>query len=139
MARILSFDYGVKRVGIAATDPLQIIATPLETIATPLIFDFLKEYLQKEEVEAFLVGEPLQLDGEDARIMPLVRAFAARLHELFPAIPVFWQDERFSSFEAKRSILSDGTPKMKRRDKGRIDQVSAAIILQQFMEARRNR
>ena len=137
MARILAFDFGTIRIGIATTDPLQIIATSLDTVPNREIFEYVKAYLLREEVEAFVVGEPKQLDGDDAKIMPLVRSFADKLRELFPAIPVHWQDERFSSFEAKKIIVQSGISKKKRRDKSLLDKISAAIILQEFMERKR--
>jgi putative Holliday junction resolvase len=133
MARIMGFDFGLKRIGIAVTDPLQIIASPLDTVAPDKIENFLKDYLFNEEVECFVIGEPKKLDDTEADIMPQVRAFAKRLNTLFPNIPVVWQDERFTSREARQIIVQSGIKKMKRRDKTLVDKVSASLILKDWM------
>ena len=135
MARILGIDYGTKRTGIAVTDPLQIIASPLETVATANVLDYLKTYLFTEEVERIIVGEPKKHDDTDAEIMPKIREFVAEINKLFPHIPVDMQDEEYTSFQAKRIILQAGIPKMKRRDKSLVDKISASIILKEWMEA----
>jgi putative holliday junction resolvase len=135
MARILGIDYGTKRTGIAVTDPLQIIASPLETVPTATILDFLTSYLSTEEVEKIIVGEPKKHDESDADIMPKIRQFVADVNKLFPHIPVEMQDEQYTSFQAKRIILQSGIPKMKRRDKSLIDKISASIIIKEWMEA----
>lgn len=135
MARILGIDYGTKRTGIAVTDPLQIIASPLETVATANVLDYLKTYLFTEEVERIIVGEPKKHDDTDAEIMPKIRQFVADINKLFPHIPVDMQDEEYTSFQAKRIILQAGIPKMKRRDKSLVDKISASIILKEWMEA----
>ena len=135
MARIIGIDYGTKRIGVATTDPLQIIASPLDTVATPQIYEFLKEYFFTEEVESIIVGEPKKLDDTEADIMPQVRTFVKRLNQLFPNIAVHMQDERYTSQEAKRIILNSGIKKMKRRDKTLVDKISASIILQEWMKA----
>ena len=135
MARIIGIDYGTKRTGLATTDPLQIIASPLETVETSKVFDFLTNYFFTEEIERIIVGEPKKLDDSEADIMPKIRLFVAELTRLFPEIPVEFQDERFTSADAKRIILASGIPKMKRRDKGLVDKISASIILKEWMEA----
>lgn len=135
MARIIGIDYGTKRTGLATTDPLQIIASPLETVETPKVFDFLTNYFFTEEIERIIIGEPKKLDDSEAEIMPKIRLFVAELTRLFPEIPVEFQDERFTSADAKRIILACGIPKMKRRDKGLVDKISASIILKEWMEA----
>lgn len=135
MARILGIDYGTKRTGIAVTDPLQIIASPLETVATANVLDYLKTYLFTEEVERIIVGEPKKHDDTDAEIMPKIRQFVADINKLFPHIPVDMQDEEYTSFQAKRIILQAGIPKMKRRDKSLVDKISASIIIKEWMEA----
>ena len=135
MARIIGIDYGTKRTGLATTDPLQIIASPLETVETPKVFDFLANYFFTEEIERVIIGEPKKLDDSEADIMPKIRLFVAELTRLFPEIPVEFQDERFTSADAKRIILASGIPKMKRRDKGLVDKISASIILKEWMEA----
>jgi putative holliday junction resolvase len=136
MARIMSIDYGMKRIGLAVTDPLQIIASPLDTVDNQRIIDYIKDYLFTEEVERFIVGEPQKLDGSEAEIMPQIRAFIKKLNEQFPNIPVELQDERFTSSDAKQIILQSGIKKMKRRDKGLVDKVSASIILKEWMESK---
>ena len=135
MARILGIDYGTKRTGIAVTDPLQIIASPLETVATATLLDFLKTYLSTEEVERIVVGEPKKHDGSDAEIMPKIRQLVVDINKLFPDISVDMQDEEYTSFQAKRIILQAGIPKMKRRDKSLVDKISASLILKEWMEA----
>lgn len=135
MARIIGIDFGTKRIGIAVTDPLQIIASPLETVENQKIIDFLTSYFFTEEVECIVVGEPKKLDNSDAEIMPKIREFIKNLNKHFPNIPVELQDERFTSADAKRIILESGIKKMKRRDKSLVDKVSASIILKEWMEA----
>lgn len=138
MARIIGIDYGTKRVGIAVTDPLQIIANGLTTVPTKEIYTFLQNYMKEENVEGIVVGNPLHLDGNPAQINNLVQKFVNRLHKLFPSISINLQDERFTSVDAKRIILESGAKKKKRRDKSLIDKVSAVLILQDFMERQRN-
>lgn len=134
MARILAIDYGLKRTGIAVTDPLKIIASGLTTLSTETVFDFLKKYCQEETVERFVVGLPLHPDGNPAQIAPAVDEFVEKLIKLFPEIPVVRQDERNTSNDAKKIILNSGIKKQKRRDKALVDKVAAALILEQYME-----
>ncbi len=134
MSRILAIDFGLKRTGIAVTDPLKIIATGLTTVPTAEVLNFLKTYCATEEVESFVVGLPLYPDGNPAQIAAAADAFARRLSELFPEKPVFRQDERYTSNEAKRIILESGVKKQKRRDKSLVDKVAAALILEQYMQ-----
>ncbi len=134
MSRILAIDFGRKRSGIAVTDPLKIIASGLTTVPTGELFDFLKNYCAQEPVESFVVGLPLHPDGNPAQIAGEVDQFAERLRKLFPDKPVFRQDERYTSNEAKRIILESGARKKTRRDKALVDQVAAALILEQFMQ-----
>lgn len=134
MARILAIDYGLKRTGIAVTDPLKIIASGLTTLSTETIFDFLKKYCQEETVERFVVGLPLHPDGNPTQIAPAVDEFVEKLIKLFPEIPVVRQDERNTSNDAKKIILNSGIKKQKRRDKALVDKVAAALILEQYME-----
>ncbi|MFT4032630.1 MAG: Holliday junction resolvase RuvX [Siphonobacter sp.] len=138
MARILAIDYGTKRVGLAVTDPLQLIATALDTIHSSQILTYLKEYCQKEAVESFVVGMPTNLDGSDTSNTPHVRGFIRQLRKQFPETPVFEHDERFTSVLAQRAMLSMGTSKKDRRDKGTLDRISATIILQSFLESKNN-
>ena len=133
MARILGIDYGTKRVGIATTDPLQIIVNGLTTVPTSEIFDFLQKYIAEEEVECIVVGDPMHEDGSPAQIAHLVVGFIRKIKKLFPEIKVDTQDERFTSQEAKQIILQSGAKKKKRRDKGFVDEVSAVLILQDYL------
>jgi putative holliday junction resolvase len=125
LARIIGIDYGSKRVGMAVTDPLQIISSSLCTLSNESFLAFLTNYILSEEVE------PAQTHGDIMQI-------GKKIQQLFPSIPVFLQDERFSSVEAKDTILASGIGKKKRRDKGIVDRVAAAIILDAFMERKRN-
>ncbi|MEM1321633.1 MAG: Holliday junction resolvase RuvX [Bacteroidota bacterium] len=137
MARIMAIDFGTKRTGLAVTDPLQIIANGLDTIATGEVLDFIEQYTQEEEVSTFVVGEPMHLDGNPSQIAPQVNAFIQQLQKRFPAIAVHRQDERFTSVEAKQIILKSGLKKKKRRDKALVDKVSAVLILQDYLEKNR--
>ena len=133
----MAIDYGTKRTGLAVTDPLQIIANGLDTVPTSTIFDYLTDYLSKEEVETIVVGEPMHLDGNPAQIAPLVVGFVRKLKKLFPDLEVVTHDERFTSEEAKKIILMSGAKKKKRQDKALVDKVSAILILQDYLETRR--
>ena len=134
MGRILAIDYGLKRTGIAVTDPLKIIASGLTTVPTTEVLDFLKKYCSTEDVESFVVGLPLYPDGNPAQVAPQADAFAKRLRELFPEKMVFRQDERNTSNDAKKIILQSGIKKQKRRDKTLVDKIAAALILEQYMQ-----
>ena len=134
MARIIGIDYGTKRVGVAVTDSLQIIVNGLDTVPTADIFDFLKKYMEEEEVECIIVGEPMHKDGNPAQIAHLVVGFIRKLKKLFPEIKVDTQDERFTSKDAKAIILQSGIKKKKRRnDKALVDKISAVLILQDYL------
>lgn len=135
MGRILAIDYGIKRTGIAVTDPLRIIATPLDTVLTAGLLEFLKAYLSKETVDEFVVGMPKTLKNEDSETAPAVRLFVEELKKLFPGKNVNLVDERFTSSIAKRALIEGGMKKSDRRDKANVDKVSATIILQSFLEA----
>lgn len=133
MARIIGIDYGTKRIGIAATDPLQIIVNGVTTVPTSEIFEFLEKYINEEEVEGIVVGEPMHDDGNPTRISHLVVGFVRKLKKLYPEIKVDTQDERNTSKEAKEIILLSGIKKKKRRDKSLVDEVSAVLILQDYL------
>ena len=134
MARIIGIDYGTKRVGVSVTDTLQIIVNGLATVPTPEIFDFLEKYMEEEEVECIVVGEPMHKDGNPAQIAHLVVGFIRKLKKLFPEIKVDTQDERYTSRDARAIILQSGIKKKKRRnDKGLVDRVSAILILQDYL------
>ena len=134
MGRVLAIDYGVRRNGLAVTDPLQIIPGGLTTVDTPQVLAYLKNYLSKEKVERFVVGLPKQTNGRDSDNLPRVRAFVAQLQKTFPTVPVEMWDERYTSVLAQRTILESGIGKMARRNKALVDEVSATIILQGWME-----
>ena len=134
MSRILGIDFGLKRTGIAVTDPLQIIASGLTTLPTEEVLDFLQRYCAGEEVEQFVVGLPLHPDGNPAQIAPQADAFVERLRKLFPDKEIRRQDERYTSVQAKQIILQSGAKKQKRRDKNLVDKVAAALILEQYMQ-----
>lgn len=133
MPRILAIDWGLKRTGIAVTDPLKIIATGLTTVETPKLFSFLKEYFSKEEVELIIIGEPVNWDDSDTHATPLVRKAIERLRKEFPAIPVKPVDERFTSKMASQAMLDMGLRKKQRQDKGLVDKIAATIILQEYL------
>ncbi|MET4081051.1 putative Holliday junction resolvase [Pedobacter sp. UYP30] len=137
MARIMAFDYGTKRIGLAVTDPLQIIATGLATLHPKDAIAFVKKYIETEQVEAFVIGDPRQMDGSDSNSKQHAKGFATLLKKNFPTIPHHWVDERFTSKMAQQSIMQSGLKKMDRQNKERVDTIAATIILQYFMEQRR--
>ncbi len=137
MGRILAIDYGRKRVGLAVTDPLKIIATALDTIDESKVLDFLKAYCSKEDVETFVVGMPKTLDNNDSENAKYVKAFSEKLIKALPAIPIHFIDERFTSSMALDAMIAGGMKKKDRREKGNIDKISATIILQSFLEQQR--
>jgi|SRR5690606_20442114 len=134
--RIMAFDYGTKRVGVAVTDPLQLIATALETVHAKDVLAYVKSYVSREAVSAFVVGEPRQLDGSESESAQHVRGFVRTLRRVFPTIPVETVDERFTSKMASSSIAQSGLAKKKRQNKALIDSVSAVLILQSYLERR---
>ena len=138
MARILSIDYGKKRTGIAVTDPMQMIANPLTTVDTTTLFDFIKQYMESEEVERIIVGKPLQTNGEASENMKRVEPFVNRLKKLYPTIPIEYYDERFTSVLAHKALIDSGISKKARQDKALVDKISASIILEDYLESRRN-
>lgn len=136
MARILGIDYGGKRTGLAVTDPLQIIASALDTVPTVDLLDYLKSYCLKEEVTDFVIGQPLSLDGSDTDATPLVKAFVESLKKAFPDKNIHFVDESYTSKLAMRSLIESGVKKKDRRKKGSLDKIAATIILQDFMNER---
>ena len=136
MARILSIDYGKKRTGLAVTDPLQIIPNGLATVATSTLIDFLKDYLSLESVERVVIGEPRQMNGEASENLARVQQFVARFKKLFPTVPIEFYDERFTSVLAHRAIIDNGIGKRARRNKALVDEISATIILQDYLQMR---
>ena len=139
MARILSIDYGKKRTGIAVTDLLQIIANGLVTVSTSGLFDFLREYMSKEPVERIIIGEPKQADGSPSENMARITQFANRWRKAYPDIPIEFYDERFTSVLAHKAMLDGGLHKKKRQDKALVDEISATIILQSYLESSRRK
>ena len=137
MGRILAIDYGTKRIGLAVTDPLKIIATGLTTVAAKDILTYLAEYFHTEEVEQIVVGDPRNMDNTPSQVAPMVNDFVKNLKKSFPSIPVHRIDERFTSKMAKKTILMSGKKKKDRQRKELVDEVSATIILQSFMESQR--
>jgi putative Holliday junction resolvase len=134
MPRILAIDYGLKRTGLAVTDPFQIIATGLTTVESPKLIQFLKEYIKKEPVELILIGEPKNWDDSDTHATPLVRQIMVRLRKEFPTIPLKTVDERNSSKMASRAMIDMGMKKKQRRNKAMVDEIAATILLQEYME-----
>lgn len=135
--RLLSIDFGKKRTGIAVSDTLQLIANGLTTVNTSELLPFLTQYCQRESVERFVIGLPVQPNGQPSENQPRVRAFADKLAQTLPHIPIDFYDERFTSVLAHQAMLESGIGKMRRRDKALVDEISACIILQNYMESRR--
>ena len=133
MPRILSIDYGLKRTGLAVTDPLQIIATGLTTVESKQLIPFLKDYFAKEEVELIIIGEPKNWDDTDTHATPLVEKIIKQLEKNFPKIPIKRVDERYTSKMAKDAMLEMGLTKMQRRNKKLVDEIAATIMLQEYM------
>ena len=138
MARILSIDYGKKRTGIAVTDSLQLIANGLDVVETKDLEEYIANYLAKEEVETIVVGYPRQTNGEDSENMKRITPFYNRLKKLYPNVNVELYDERFTSVLAHQTIIASGIGRKARQNKGLVDQISATIILQDYLESKRN-
>ena len=136
--RIMAFDYGTKRIGIAVTDSLQIISTALTTVQSDKIWDFLKDYLSKEEVETFVIGKPLQMDGTPSQSASHVLGFVRKLKKTYPAISIVEIDERFTSKMASQTIAQSGMNKNKRQEKELVDSIAATLILQSYMQMKGN-
>ncbi len=135
MGRVLAVDYGLKRTGLAVTDPLRIIATALDTVLTVDLLKYLTAYLHKEPVDEFVVGMPKTLRNEDSEIAPQVRVFVELLKKTFPDKPIHLADERFTSRMAMRTMIDGGMKKKDRQVKGNVDKISATIILQSFLNS----
>ena len=133
MGRLLAIDYGLKRIGLAATDSLKILASPVDTVDPKDIYQFLEEYLAKEEVDEIIVGFPLKLDGSETNNTQPVEKFVARIKKRFPSYPVVLHDERLTSKMALDAMIAAGTTKSDRRQKGNIDKLSAVIILESYL------
>ena len=133
MPRILSIDYGLKRTGLAVTDPLQIIATGLTTVESKQLIPFLKDYFAREDVELIIIGDPKNWDDTDTHATPLVEKIIKQLEKNFPNIPIKKVDERYTSKMAKDAMLEMGLKKMQRRNKKLVDEIAATILLQEYL------
>ncbi len=137
MARILSIDYGRKRTGLAVTDPLQIIANGLATVSTSKLFDFLKSYVEHETVERIVIGKPMQTNGLPSENLQRVQEFVNRWKKVYGNIPIEYVDERYTSVLAHKTMLEGGLRKKARQNKALVDEISATIILQSYLEGKR--
>ncbi|UUF12266.1 MULTISPECIES: Holliday junction resolvase RuvX [Flavobacterium] len=137
MPRILSIDYGQKRTGIAVTDEMQIIASGLTTIPTHTLVDFLKDYFAKEKVEAVLIGEPKQMNGQPSESASIINGFVTHFSNIFPEMKIIRGDERFTSKMAFQTMIDSGLSKKQRQNKGLIDEISATIMLQDYLSSKR--
>ncbi len=137
MARILSIDYGKKRTGLAVTDPLQLIAGGLATVSTSELFDWLKDYIAREGVERIVIGEPRQPNGQPSENLARVQQFVNRWRRAVPDIPIEYYDARFTSVLAHQAMLDGGLRKKARQDKALVDEISATIILEDYMRSRK--
>lgn len=133
MPRILAIDYGQKRTGIAVTDELQIIASGLTTIPSATAINFLRDYFSKEKVEKVLIGEPKQMNGEPSESTVVIEAFVKKFTSFFPEMPIIRVDERFTSKMAFQSMIDSGLKKKQRQNKALIDEISATIMLQDYL------
>jgi putative Holliday junction resolvase len=134
LARILSIDYGGKRTGLAVTDPLKIIATGLQTVETPKLVSFLKNYFSKEQVELVIIGMPVNWDDTATHATPLVQKFIKEFQKNFPSIPIKEVDERFTSKLASQAMLQMGLKKKQRQNKAMLDEIAATIMLQEYLQ-----
>lgn len=137
MGRILALDYGRKRTGVAVSDTLQIIANGLTAVPTAQLMDFLRSYMQREAVERIVVGLPKQMNNEQSESMKYIEPFVRLFRKTYPDVPMEYFDERFTSVLAHKAILSSGLKKKARQDKSLVDEISATIILQSYMESKR--
>jgi putative holliday junction resolvase len=135
MGRILAIDYGMKRTGLAITDPLKIIATALDTVESAQLIDYLKKYFQREAVDELVVGFPKNLNNKDNEMTPLVRKLVETLKATFDK-PIYLVDERFTSVIAQHAMIAGGMKKKDRQEKGNVDKISATLILQSHLESR---
>ena len=134
MSRIICIDYGLKRTGLAVTDPLRIIATGLTTVESPKLIPFLKDYFQKEKVSLILIGEPWSMDDTATHATPLVLKCIRELEKNFPNIPIEKVDERYTSKMASRAMIEMGLKKKQRRNKALVDEIAATIMLQEYLQ-----
>lgn len=137
MSRILAIDYGRKRTGIAVTDTMQLIANGLTTVATHELLKFILDYISKEDVERIVIGKPKQMNNEDSENMRFIEPFVRTLKKQLPDMPIEYVDERFTSVLAHRTMLEAGLKKKDRQNKALVDEISAVIILQSYLESKR--
>lgn len=138
MGRLLCIDYGKRRCGIAATDPLRIVATAVGTVDTSSVMDFIKNYISQEQVDAIVIGRPTTLRGEPSESMKYITPFVNRLRKALPQLEIIFWDERFTSSIAHKAMIEGGLPKMARRDKATVDRMAATIILNDYLRSRAN-
>jgi putative holliday junction resolvase len=138
MGRILAIDYGNKRIGIAVTDPLQMFASPLKTVSPNEFDNFMEDYLKEEEVDAFVVGYPVQMNNKPSESLNFINPFIKKLKKTYPIKDIYLVDERYTSRMALRILVDGGAKKKDRQDKSLIDKISASIILQSFLDSRSN-
>ena len=138
MSRILAIDYGTKRIGLAVTDPMQIFASPLNTVSPKDFDSFIAEYLKTEEVDDFVIGYPVQMNNQPSESVTYINPFIRKLKKMFPEKHIHLVDERFTSQMALRTMIDGGVKKKDRQDKSLVDKISAAIILQSFLDNRSN-
>ena len=136
MGRILAIDYGQKRTGLAVTDPLRITANPLLTIPTNQLESWLQDYLAHNQVDEVVIGHPTQLNGQESSSMQYIRPFVQRFRKLFPAMPLYEYDERFTSTIAHQAMILGGMKKKQRQDKAVVDKLAACIILEDYLQSR---
>lgn len=138
MGRLLSIDYGRRRTGIAVTDPLRIVASGLTTVPTHTLFDFLKSYMARETVDAIIVGLPTDMHGDESESMRYIKPAVARLKREFPGVDIRYYDERFTTVLAHRAMIDGGMKKKDRRVKGTVDEISATILLNDYLQSKIN-
>ncbi len=138
MGRILGIDFGRKRIGLAITDPLKIFASPLKTVSNNEFYSFLSEFMKTEQVDAFVIGYPVQMNNQPSESVNYVNPFIKKLEESFPGKPIHLVDERFTSGMALRTMIDGGIKKKERQDKGMVDRISASIILQSFLDRKKH-
>jgi len=139
MGRIIGIDYGLKRIGVAVTDPLQIFASPLITVSPAEFESFIEGFLKTDEVEAFVIGYPVQMNNKPSASVTYINPFIKKLKKTYPEIHIFLADERFTSQMAVRTMVEGGVKKKDRQDKSLVDKISASIILQSFLDNRSNK
>lgn len=139
MGRIIGIDYGNKRIGLAVTDPMQMFASPLNTVSPAEFNIFITDYLKKEEIDAFVIGYPVQMNNQPSESVKYINPFIRKLKKTFPGKPIHLVDERFTSKIAMQTMIAGGVKKKERQNKSMIDKISASIILQSFIDSRSNK